>query len=697
MENATILLIKWLKIVNFKGARNQTITFDTIITNIFGDNATGKTTISDALHWLFFGKDSIDRKDFDLKNTVDTSLNRQDHEVSAAIIVNDSEIVIKRIFREKWVKKKGAEEAVFSGNETVYYWDEVPVSQGEFAKKISAIVDEKIFKLISNPGYFNAMKWQDRRQILFNIAGNVSNEEVAGDNKKFLEIISQLNNGKTLEEYKKQVASKRKKIKDELDQVPTRIDEVNKGIPTMADPSLIRREIETKAAKIVFLDGQMADRSNSMKSAFEVVREHQQRIFSVQSEMDAISNLYKQQLQSAEQDVKGERDQITRDISSKESELEQIVSQRDRRQIEVDSIKKQIIEKRALWTKTNAERESASSEKLEFDDHYDSCPTCKRLFDADDIASKKDELLENFNTNKTKKVAEYTEQLSQIVSQAKALQAEDDRLSSLDTSSEIIEIQNEIDLLKSRLEDSGSPLLTIDEQLKGHEAYQELFSKLETLKATAPEEPKVDTTDLQHEKTALEDEVRKLNEELAQEVVIKQSKLRVSELETKEKQLAGELAQLEGQEFTIEAFTRKKVEEVENRINGLFKYVKFKMFDTQINGGETETCETMLEGVPWSVLNNAGRINAGLDIINAISIYYNINAPVFIDNAESITKLIEVKSQTVRLVVSPFSLLNEGKPSYTPEFQREFEESGMSLDEFISIKLEELSAQQKTA
>ncbi|WP_313418769.1 AAA family ATPase [Sphingobacterium multivorum] len=656
MSNATTLFIKSLTIVNFKGIKNRSISFNDFITNIFGDNATGKTTISDAVHWLFFGKDSQDRKDFDIKNTVDLSLNRQDHEVEAIVNFNGSDIKLKRIFREKWTKPKGAEVASHTGHETKFYWDDAPIPQGDYNKKISELIDEKIFKLITNPGYFNSLKWQDRRMILFDIAGNVTNKEVAGDNPKFLEILAQLTNGKTLEEFKRQIALQRKKKKEDLEQVPTRIDEVNKGIPEMADASLIRRQVDEKNAKITFLDTQISDRSNSMNTAYEAIRKHQEKIFLVKTEMTKIENTYKQQLESAASDIEGERKQITAEIRSKEAELDQIEGQNKLRQSELETINQKIIEKRALWNSVNTARQAAAAEQLVFDDHFDTCPTCKRLFSDDDIAAKKDELLDNFNKSKAEKVASYAKELEQIVVQANLLKAEKERLESLDNSADIANVKQVGLDLCAKLEEFeksfGGPSLTIEEHLADNSEYQELIGELNFLESNTPSEPVVDITDQQNEKAELEKEVRDLERELAKEDIIKQAKERIKILEADEKRLAGELAALEGQEFTIEAFTRKKIDMVEAKINGLFQHVTFKMFDSQINGGEVETCETMLGGVPWSVLNTAGRINAGLDIINTLSKYYKVHAPVFIDNAESITKFIDVESQAVRLVVS---------------------------------------------
>jgi exonuclease SbcC len=122
---------------------------------------------------------------------------------------------------------------------------------------------------------------------------------------------------------------------------------------------------------------------------------------------------------------------------------------------------------------------------------------------------------------------------------------------------------------------------------------------------------------------------------------------RIKELQDQESTLALQLAALEGSEFAIMEFTKAKVDAIERRINGKFRNVRFKMFTQQVNGGEAETCETLVNSngsfVPFPDANNAARINAGIDIINTLCQHYDVYAPIFIDNRESVTKLIDVR------------------------------------------------------
>jgi len=59
-----------------------------------------------------------------------------------------------------------------------------------------------------------------------------------------------------------------------------------------------------------------------------------------------------------------------------------------------------------------------------------------------------------------------------------------------------------------------------------------------------------------------------------------------------------------------------------------------------------------LNGVPYSSMNNAGRVQVGLDIIRTLQAHYGIIAPVWIDNRESIVELPEMAGQVISLIVS---------------------------------------------
>lgn len=132
------------------------------------------------------------------------------------------------------------------------------------------------------------------------------------------------------------------------------------------------------------------------------------------------------------------------------------------------------------------------------------------------------------------------------------------------------------------------------------------------------------------------------------------AKMRIDELAQEEGKLAAAYEECNSQIFLVDSFIRAKTDMLSERINSRFQLARFVMFKRNIgNDGIEECCEVAVNGVPYSDLNNAMRINVGLDIIRTLSEHYHFNAPVFVDNAESVTDLLPMPDhQVIRLVVS---------------------------------------------
>jgi len=156
---------------------------------------------------------------------------------------------------------------------------------------------------------------------------------------------------------------------------------------------------------------------------------------------------------------------------------------------------------------------------------------------------------------------------------------------------------------------------------------------------------------------ALNEQIRE-QEQLKTKIFIAESqKERIAELAAKEKELSKQYEELERGIYLCEVFTKTKVSLLDDKINNKFKSVRFRLFQEQLNGGIKDDCEVMIpteDGrmVPFTFANNAARINAGLEIIDTLSKHWNLAMPVFIDNAESVTRLLKMDTQVIRLVVS---------------------------------------------
>ena len=655
--------IKQMVLINFKGIRNLEINFSDE-TNIYGDNAVGKTTVFDAFTWLIFGKDSEDRTDFNIK-TLDSNNNvipKIEHEVNAVITSGGETIKLRRVLVEKWTKKKGQLIPEYTGNKTDYFWNDVPKSQKEYQDKIASLIDEKVFKLITNPLAFNTnLAWKDRRQVLIDLAGGVTNEDVAKGNEKFEALLAKLT-GKDLEEYKKEMASKRTRLNKEIKTIPTRIDEVERGTPAALNFEQLKKDKAVLETKKETIDGQLNDKITAFAAVNTERQQIGQEIHNINGKIQTIEFDTKNTITNSLKKGPSQKDQLTADLTEKTNVLNSLVgamnsltAQKETLETSLKAKQNEIIQLRNDWNTENAK-------ELNFDDQHFDCPTCKRAFEPGDIEAKKAELTTSFNEAKQRALTTLNHTGTALVNEETAIKNQitvlDGRVS---TGNETIKTQQEaVDaaekLLKELAPEVETPTQSFEElynaALKNNVEYQKHFTDLAEKNAKLEGLKTVNTDELNQKKSGLLAEIKVIDDQLLIEDQIAKANKRKAELTASEEKLAQEISEIELEEFTIQNFTKAKVNLIDQRINGKFEFVKFKMFETQVNGAEDECCLTLINGVPFNDANNAAKINAGLDIINALCTYYNITAPVFIDNRESIVKIIDIDSQIINLIVS---------------------------------------------
>jgi exonuclease SbcC len=659
----TIQILK-ISLLNFKGLRNQEIIFDKN-TDIFGANGTGKTTIFDAFTWLMFGKDSADRKDFEVK-TLDmhnVAIPKIEHEVAAVILVDDVEITISRILKENWVKKRGSETTEFSGNVTEYYWDGVPMQQKTFQEKVSQILDETVFKLITNPLAFNSLKWQDRRNVLVDIAGAISDGDLAQGNSEYEKLVSELTNGKTLADYQKQILASIKKAKEDLKGIPTRIDEVSKSKPEAFDFVNLGIGLDLKEKALIKIDDEITDSTKAFDGKLQAINEKKTKANSLRSEIEIIKTNTHTAIENSLKPDTSTLDNIKRNLETKKGELSSYEYGLNSLNTKVTSINGQIesIDGKLATLRTDWTAENAK--ELTFNDNEFHCPTCKREFEAGDVEGKKSEMLANFKTKKQNALAEINSKGANLNTEKTALESELKGLRErIEKGKKSIEtFKNEVSTLLSQVAneaDKSVPKQNVDvdsmvnESLSMNHNYLDKKKELEALQATIEDVPSVDNSELKAKRATLVQEIDQIKSQLRNEDQIKAVDKRVVDLEKEESELAQQIANVEKTQFVIERFNKLKIDTLEAKINEKFKFVNFRMFETQINGGESECCDALIDGVPFSDANTASKINAGLDIINTLCEFYQVTAPIFIDNRESIVEVIGIESQLINLIVS---------------------------------------------
>lgn len=629
-----------MTLTNFKGIRYFETAFNGR-TRIFGDNATGKTTIVDAFTWLLFGKDSTGRKDFSIK-TYDMDnkiIHKLDHEVTGTFDIDGEEMVLRRVYKEKWVTRRGSEEPELQGHETLFFWNDVPLQAGEYQSKVDDIITEQTFRMITSPWYFNSLKWQDRREILTSIAGDVSDRDIAAKRLDFSALFSDMGN-KTLEEYKKELAARKKKLKKELEEIPARIDEVVRNTPDAKDWNAIQAEIDSLKKDIENIDAQIADSTKANEAFLQAKRNRQDRIHQVKILISDFEFKGRQEFSKRAREKKEAIDNANAEIEKINRKVKADVAEINDLKERIKSYEAKQAKLRDEWIKLN------SHDFPGFGDDF-KCPTCRQELPADEIELKKKMMLSNFNNNKESKLNDISGEGRSLNPIIDNLKGDIKNLESFDYTKQVKEQEAIIQNWEK------VHLVSVQEILSENAEYQNLKKELEELENhPEPEMTSVDNSAFKLQKADINFKIDSLNKVLSIKEQISISDSRKKELLRQEKEFAKQLAELEHTEFTIQEFTRAKVDALECKINGMFEGVKFRLFDTQLNGGIVECCDTLIDGVPWSDANNAAKINAGISIINVLTAYYGQIAPVFIDNAESITRIQKSNAQIIELYVS---------------------------------------------
>lgn len=619
-----------MKLRNFKGIKERDIDFNLLDTNIYGKNATGKTTLVDAFSWLFFNKDSSGASDFDVKTKTPNGeyLHNLEHLVEAVVEVDGTETTFKKVFKEKYTKQRGSTTASFTGHTTDYFVDDVPRKKKEYDETVNELFDSNIFSMITDPFYFNTrMKWQDRRKTLIDICGDVSDEVVIASNSDLAPLNGVLAS-KSVDDYRLQLKSKMKPINDELKTIPIKINEANLAIPTEIE--------EVDKEKYKFINERINELENKKQTVLNggAAAEKETELIKLRNQRLLIKNEV--------HDVKPLKDEEY----SLSIQIDSLEHKKERAENEIQVKKSQ--QKSNELMRNELRNKFTEVNNMQYDESKNICPHCGQELPQEKI----DGFMEEFNINKSK-------QLENINKDGKRLK---EQFESITEDIQVLEkdIQNHQILIndyKLKLKELTKKIANINED----------FAKEQEPKINAIDEKIVNAErEMEFLKSNTGEEVAKINEEIgmlkeqrshyeeikAKERLAKTQINRIAELEAREKELSNQYNDMDKMLYLTDLFIKTKVAMLTEKINSHFKLCKFNLFEEQINGGLNEVCEVTVNGVNYTDLNNAMKINAGLDVINTICDYSNTYAPIFIDNAESVNETIKTNSQQVRLYVT---------------------------------------------
>ena len=649
--------IKELKINNFKGIKAVKLEFGTEGNNtIYGANAIGKTTVFDAFMWLLFNKDSQGRSDFEVKQLDQDNnfIHNQEVEVFAELLINDEAIEIRKVLSEKWTKKRGSETAEFTGNETTYFFNSVPLSQKEFQFKISNLVDENIFKIITNPTAFVSLKWQDQRKTLVEIAQIPSDTQIALGDHDLENLLNEVGTQKTMEEFTAQTKHSIKQAKEEINNIPARIEELTRSLPVPIVEKNVIANIETLQSQISKIDEEISNKMAQFDTVIEKRNQNQSDIQELQSKANHIEFIIKEEAKTkaSQKDPQHiELNSLISEFRNREEEIKTLQAKIKAFQVEIKQLEGYRNDLREQWTEINARQ-------FKLNPTDTTCNTCgQELQNSESLQS---ELEYKFNGRKQTELANIqhkgTGYKEQQEIKEEALKKSNSSLSDLKKTNDSLE--QKIEELDAKVKASSNTVFDankfITESLLSNVEYNKLKGEIATLEALKFDTPTQDTNiEAKAKKQEIQAEITKLQGYIQDNKRIGETNQRIEELKTQEGSQNQVIAQFERKLFLIEKFNKKKIDLLDQSVNKMFQLVKFKLFDIQINGGIKDTCEAMVNGVPFGNVNTASRINAGIDIINTLCEYYKVNAPVFIDNKESVTKIIATDSQRICLEVSP--------------------------------------------
>lgn len=652
-----------MKIRNFKGVTNYELNADGQDINIQGDNGTGKTTLYDAFLWCLFGKNSADQATFDWKplDEQGDEIHHLETEVVVELEVNGKSRKLSRMTSEDWVKKRGSATETFDGHTTNYKIDDLSVKKKEFDESLSELIDEDLFKLLTNVHYFpEKMKWQDRRQTLIDMVGDITDLDVIEKNPDLVPL-KELIEERPAGELKQLTEQKMKQINKGIKALPGRIDEVDRSLPDIESLDKAQLEADKKASEEVITN--LQDKRAALKNSDGAV-ELKNKIANLRLDYRELEATHDEALNKELSEVRERADLLENDIRDLRNDEWKLKQTSDTFERDISSAKEEIerLERRKkdLLDKFYEVRER---EMETFEEHQTSCPTCGQELPSDEILklqSAYEEEIKAFNENKANELKEINEigkeVAANIEKQRQYVAATEKEL--IATKERLLEVSKEIEELQEKVREDNEYIRSIKSQNPFEETdkAKEIISEAEKLEEqikSGQTNIEDDLNKIQADIDAEQAKIDEVNNSLSLFALHARQSQRKEELINEEQELSIEYGQLEQRLYLLEEFTRTKVNLLTETINSKFKEVKFKLFEEQINGGLKEICEVTMNGANYSTgLNNAARINAGLDIVNTLMDHHDVYVPVFIDNAESVNELFDVDAQLITLSVT---------------------------------------------
>lgn len=624
--------------IGFRGERERTTTFSPTETTISGANGLGKSRHFDAFLWCLFGKDKEDRKDFEIKtrDADNTTTDKAPCEVTVVLNVDGALTTLRRVYVEEWVKPRGQAEEVFRGHHTDCWWNDVPVNVTEFKKRVSSIIDEAKFKLLTNPEYFASLKWEDQRAILFQVAKTPSVEMIARSSAEWTSLMEAMK-GKSLADFRKELSARKKKLKEKLATIQPKIDATRSLLPEWQDRKTLADKLQEIEREEEEIDKAIASASERMRMRDARAQERATRVEALRSKQrKLVADETKRADEEAYASESGRRDLLraieraTADQKSYRLEVKKLDLQLKGHLDYIATYEAKIEVLRAKWIATHEEKYSGDT----------SCPHCHQTLPEDQI----DQARAVWQSAKQARLDEIAKEAEGYKANIEETQvsAHEKEVKIAEYTSKVEELEVELAGMRATLDALPQAEATAPRPAIQLEGYNELEEEIQALLSEADsdtiETDSIEAYTARRKKlTTLRDDIRLA---LSKQDQWDEYSKKIKDLGEEGKQLSQQIADAEQEEFKATELAHRQVEECERVINSMFRGVTFKLFDYNIEDRDKEfpfeCCIMLVDGVPVGAQNTAKKVTAGLEVIRRLCEHNGVCAPVFIDNRESV-------------------------------------------------------------
>ena len=608
------LEINKMHLTNFKGIKDRTIEFSNLM-NIEGKNASGKTTLATAYHWLFANTD------YDLKsnpNIFPVDIEEGTPSVEIEMLIDDKPVKIRKTQTRKVTESNGTRKVALTNTYSV---NEVPMAERDMQKKLSDMgFNFENFSTLTNPNSFLAEKKDAQRKLLFSMASNLTDLEVAlkvenvGEAAKMLESYSM----DEIRAMQKATLAKINEVygrKGEL--LNARIDELelSKTDIDFAEQELNRNLINEKLEK-----NQDAQRVyNLMNSELDELRKKNMEL---QFEFSSVKQKEENEKAESERKIRQNR----KDVQEKADNLDRVIGQM---QSEIKCSENLITVIANEKARLNINLNEAKA--LVFDEAKTSCPVCGRKYSETKIQSIKS----NFEAEKKSKIESIEKILADnedmlVVKRKQKAETERKLQQAMDELTELEKVLNQpLNALQGNMEE---PNPYADKKAELEKQILENQNVMAIKKDSMP-----NMSVLRAEETELQGQLRDCEIQLSKADANAKIDDRIVELRKQQMIYEQDRANAEKILYQLDEIQKSKNELLTEEINKHFGIVKFVFFTYLKNGSYTETCIATINGKELGSSTNTGlEIKARLDIISGLQKFYNGFYPVFLDGSEAL-------------------------------------------------------------